>query len=99
MPYTAEISRTNPSCFLFLIDQSGSMEDPIPASPDADGPAPAAGRTKAEGVADAINRLLQNLVIKCAKSEGVRDYYHIGVIGYGNKTGPAFSGPLADRDL
>src|SRR5579871_6226913 len=82
MPYTAEISRTNPSCFLFLIDQSGSMEDPIPASPDADGPAPAAGRTKAEGVADAINRLLQNLVIKCAKSEGVRDYYHVGVLGY-----------------
>jgi hypothetical protein len=25
MPYTAEISRANPSCFLFLIDQSGSM--------------------------------------------------------------------------
>ena len=28
MPYSAEISRTNPSCFLFLIDQSGSMQDP-----------------------------------------------------------------------
>ena len=23
MPYSAEISRANPSCFLFLIDQSG----------------------------------------------------------------------------
>ncbi len=34
---------------------------------------PPSGRTKAQGVADAINRLLQNLVIKCAKSEGVRD--------------------------
>ena len=57
MPYTAEISRTNPSCFLFLIDRSGSMEDKFPDS----------GKAKAEGVADAINRLLQNLVIKCAK--------------------------------
>jgi hypothetical protein len=32
------------------------------------------GQSKANGVADAINRLLQNLVIKCAKEEGVRDY-------------------------
>jgi len=27
MPYTAQISRLNPTCFLFLIDQSGSMAD------------------------------------------------------------------------
>src|SRR5579884_1283280 len=102
MPYTAEISRANPSCFLFLIDQSGSMEDPIPSSAGAASEGPSASgptRTKAEGVADAINRLIQNLVIKCAKSEGVRDYYHVGVLGYGAKVGPAFSGPLAGREL
>jgi hypothetical protein len=90
MPYTAEVSRTNPSCFLFLIDQSGSMEDPFGGE---------AGRTKAEGLADAINRLIQNLVIKCAKSEGVRDYFHVGVIGYAEKVGPALGGALAGRDL
>ena len=90
MPYTAEISRQNPSCFLFLIDQSGSMRDPFGAE---------SGRRKADGVADAINRLLQNLVIKCAKAEGVRDYYHVGVIGYGHRSGPAFAGPLAGREL
>ncbi len=28
MSYSAEISRNNPTCFLFLIDQSGSMNDP-----------------------------------------------------------------------
>ncbi len=27
MTYTAEISRQNPACFIFLIDQSGSMND------------------------------------------------------------------------
>ena len=53
MPYTAEISRVNPTCFLFLIDQSGSMAERFGGE---------AGKTKAEGVADAINRLLQTLV-------------------------------------
>ncbi len=91
MAYTAEISRTNPSCFVLLIDQSGSMSDPFGAGE--------AGTQKANGAADAINRLLQNLVIKCAKSEGVRDYYHVGVLGYGGSVGPAFSGPLAGKDL
>ncbi|HZO89374.1 MAG TPA: vWA domain-containing protein [Chthonomonadaceae bacterium] len=102
MPYTAEISRANPSCFLFLIDQSGSMEDPIPSSAGAASEGPSASgptRTKAEGVADAINRLLQNLVIKCAKSEGVRDYYHVGVLGYGGAVKPAFGGALAGKEL
>ena len=54
---------------------------------------------KADGVADAINRLLQNLVIKCAKEEGVRDYFHVAVIGYGAQVGPAFSGALSGRQF
>jgi hypothetical protein len=57
------------------------------------------GKRKADGVADVVNRLLQNLVIKCAKSEGVRDYYHVGVIGYGAKVGPALGGALAGREM
>jgi hypothetical protein len=91
MAYSAEISRTNPSCFLFLIDQSGSMSDAFGA-----GDTP---RKKSDGVADAINRLIQNLVIKCAKSEGVRDYYHVGVLGYGSHVGSAFAGELAGKEL
>jgi hypothetical protein len=91
MPYVAEISRANPSCFLFMVDQSGSMQDPFGAE---------SKKTKAAGLADAINRLLQNLVIKCAKSEGIRDYYHVGVLGYGGKgVSPAFTGALSGREL
>lgn len=90
MPYSAEISRSNPSCFLFLVDQSGSMSDPFGG---------AGGRRKADSVSDAINRLLQNLVIKCSKGEGVRNYYDIGVIGYGSFVGPAFSGTLSGKTL
>jgi hypothetical protein len=91
MPYTAEIRRNNPTCFLFLVDQSSSMLEPSSGSKD---------KNKAQGVADAINRLLQNLALKCAKSDGIRDYLHVGVIGYGgNKAAPAFSGQLAARNL
>lgn len=89
--YTAEISRTNPSCFLILIDQSGSMEDPFGGSQTK--------ASKAEGASDAVNRLLQNLAIKCAKSEGIRDYFYVGIIGYGDKVGSVFQGELAGSML
>ena len=91
MTYAAEISRANPTCFLFLIDQSASMKEPI-----GGGDVP---MQKAEAVADAINRLLSELSIKCAKEDGVRDYFHVGVIGYGSSVGPIFEGALAGRDL
>ena len=29
----------------------------------------------------------------------MRDYFHVGVIGYGAHVGPAFGGSLAGRDL
>ena len=89
MAYSAEISRANPSMFLFLLDQSGSMSDPFGGG----------GGKKDQKVADAINNLLFNLTIKCAKSEGVRDYYHVGVIGYGEKVAPALGGELAGKEL
>jgi hypothetical protein len=115
MAYSAEISRANPSAFLFLIDQSGSMQEvldptglqPLDKPTVVDGQNfthSASGRTKAQAVSDAINRLLRELTIKCAKSEGVRDYYHVGVVGYGGdnsagKVAPAFAGALAGREL
>jgi hypothetical protein len=90
MPYTAEISRTNPTCFLFLVDQSSSMLEPFGAQQD---------KQKAQGVAEVINRLLQNLVLKCAKSEGIRDYFYVGIIGYGGKVEFGLSGALAKQAI
>jgi hypothetical protein len=90
VPYVAEISRTNPTCIFFLVDQSSSMSGPFGGSP---------GKTRAEGVADAINRLLQNLALKCAKSDGIRDYFHVGVVGYGDGVHSALGGALAGRHL
>lgn len=90
MTYSAEIRRNNPTCFLFLVDQSSSMQKPFGVGD---------GKTKADGVAGAINRLLQNLTLKCTKSQGVRDYCHVGIIGYGGRFGPALSGALTGRRL
>ena len=74
MSYTAEISRTNPTAFIFLIDQSGSMSDMLPS-----------GRSKAQQLADVLNRTLFNLITRCTKSEGTRNYFEIGVIAYNGR--------------
>ena len=86
MSYEAEISRVNPTCFLFLVDQSGSMAERWGGE---------AGKTKAEGVADAINRLLQTLVRRCAKGDYVLDRYFIGAVGYGGQPGEPTRSPWA----
>jgi len=84
--YSAEISRQNPGCLIFLVDQSGSMDETI------------AGGTvekKKQVVADAINRLLYNTILRCAKEDGVRPYFHIGVWSYsGVEVQRAFSADL-----
>src|SRR5262245_34648113 len=90
MSYPVEISRANPTCLVFLVDQSQSMAGPFGGMPD---------KKKCDGVADAINRLLQNLVLKCAKTDGVRDYFHVGVFGYGGAVKPALGGKLANQTL
>jgi hypothetical protein len=84
MPYSAEISRQQPTAFLFLLDQSASMQDPFGGAEQKGDAAP----SKARVLADTVNKLLQNLVLRCAKEEGVRDYFHVGVIGYGERVQP-----------
>jgi hypothetical protein len=91
MSYEAQISRANPSCFIFLIDQSASMSEEIAGQ---------AGTSKKQVVADALNRLLTELILRCAREEGVRDYFHVAVIGYGShRAESAFKGQLAGQDL
>ncbi|MEL6773029.1 MAG: vWA domain-containing protein [Bacteroidota bacterium] len=81
MPYSAEISRTQPVAFLLLVDQSASMQDPFGGAEQQGDAAP----SKARVLADTVNRLLQNLILRCAKEDGVRDYFHVAVIGYGER--------------
>lgn len=81
MPYSAEISRTAPAAVLLLLDRSASMQDPFGGAVERGDAAP----SKARVLADSVNRLLQNLVLRCAKEDGVRDYFSVGVIGYGER--------------
>jgi len=85
MPYTAQISRTNPACILLLIDQSKSMAEPFVGMED---------QSKAMMVADAVNRLLQNLILRSAKADGVRNYFYVGVIGYGRRVQAGLGGTI-----
>lgn len=90
MPYQAAIQRSAPTAFLFIVDQSGSMEDKVAGTE----------KTKAQFVADVLNRTLMNLVTRCTKADGIRDYFHVGVIGYGGQgIGNAFDGPLGENIL
>ncbi len=73
MPYSADINRANPGCFLFLVDQSGSMAGRMGGQK---------GPNKREQAADAVNRIVDTLVQRCSQGMEIRDYFHIGILGY-----------------
>jgi len=95
MAYSQEINRQNKSLFVFLVDQSLSMEEPIANDT----------MRKIDSLCSAINAWLQNLSIACSKAEGFKDYFDISIIGYGSDEqanpiiGPALIGPLAGREI
>jgi hypothetical protein len=92
MPYQSEISRANPTCFFFLIDQSSSMADPIMGV--------TYNPRKSEFVADAINKVIQTLIVTASKDIEIRRYYQIGAIGYGGDTvSSAFGGLFGEQEL
>ncbi len=84
MAYSAEISRSTPAAILFLLDQSASMQEPFGGAEQRGDAAP----SKARVLADVVNRLIQNLILRCAKEDGVRDYFYVGVVGYGERVQP-----------
>lgn len=71
-----------------LVDQSGSMRDPFGGDQTA---------RKADFVAEVVNHTIHDLIIRCTKTEEIRNYYHLSVIGYGRSVGSCFTGPLAGR--
>lgn len=73
MPYTAEISRANPACFLFLVVQCIGMGAPMPGHP---------GQTKGNVAEDAVNRIVNTLSQRCSSGMEVRDYFHIGILSF-----------------
>jgi hypothetical protein len=89
MPYTAAIDRANPTAFLFVIDQSGSMDEKMET-----------GQSKAQFVADVLNNTLYQLIIRCTRAEGVRNYFEIGVAAYGDSgVHSGFKGQLQSTQM
>lgn len=87
MAYSAEISRDNPTAIVFVIDQSGSMDEKMVTS-----------KPKAEFVADVLNKTIYTLITNCTKADGVRNYFDIGVIGYGGSgVGAGLGGSLSGK--
>ncbi|HVF50775.1 MAG TPA: vWA domain-containing protein [Pyrinomonadaceae bacterium] len=88
--YSAQITRANPTCIILLLDQSGSMADPFGGD---------AATRKADFVADVVNHTLHDLVIRCTKTEEVRNYYYVSIIGYGRTVGTALTGSLSAQSV
>lgn len=88
-PYTAQISRSNPTAFIFLVDHSCSMTSKTTLHGEE--------MTLAEAVARIVNNQINELVLRCIKTNEVRHYYDIAVIGYGHDVYSAWNGELAGR--
>src|SRR5258708_10996862 len=72
MSYQAEISRASPTAIVMVMDQSTSMSHRLRS-----------GQSKAAFLADVLNKTLYTLITSCSKADGVRDYFHVGGVGYG----------------
>lgn len=91
LPYTAQITRNTPTAFIFLIDQSVSMESTTKLYGEE--------MPMSEAVARIVNHQLNELVYRCIKGNETRDYYNIAVIGYGEEAYSGWKGELEGRDF
>ena len=89
MSYQAEISRASPTAILMVVDQSTSMSQRL-----------SGGQSKAAFLADVLNKTLYTIITSCSKADGVRDYFHVGVVAYsGENARNGFAGKLAGEPL
>ncbi len=72
--YTQSITRAHRTAFVLLLDQSGSMSEPIRFR--------GCETTKARALATITNELLFELIERARRTDGVRDYYDLTVLGY-----------------
>ena len=96
MEYSQSACEAFPGCVIFLLDHSFSMTEGLAGSP----------RSKRDALATAINRFLNELLLKCQPTGEVRHYFDVGVIGYTtDRKGAPLIGPgmlkgtLQGRDL
>lgn len=91
IPYTAQITRSTPTAFIFLVDHSISMEQSTTLYGEE--------MTMAEAAARIVNNQINELVLRCVKMGDTRHYYDIAVVGYGEDAYSGWQGELEGRDF
>ncbi|GEM55389.1 hypothetical protein B0A58_10280 [Flavobacterium branchiophilum NBRC 15030 = ATCC 35035] len=76
--YSNRITSTNPCAFVILIDQSYSMKDEIEDNRGGI-------KSKAEHLSLIVNQFLDEIILTCQKTEFIKDYFEILIIGYGKE--------------
>jgi TIR domain len=71
--YGVSMNTRRPGCFILLVDQSGSMNFRIAGT----------AIQKRAVVADAVNSLLYEAVLRATGDDGVKHRFDIGILGYG----------------
>lgn len=87
--YTAQITRSTPTAFIFMIDHSVSMRRMTVFNGET--------MTLSEAVARIVNQQINELILRCVKNSEVRHYYDIAVIGYGDNAYSGWKGELEGR--
>jgi len=92
MAYARPANSSNPTLFVIVMDQSGSMAQVWAKNP----PLP-----KSHALADIVNRLISELAKTCISGSVVKDRIHLSLIGYGGVGGTRsiWSGPLSGREV
>lgn len=79
------IGTSNPGCIVILIDQSWSMEESF-----------SDGGTKAERATQAVNSVIESIVLVCRSGEIIRGRCHVSVIGYGERVDCLLDGMITE---
>ena len=76
LSYAQRVTSSNPCAFVLLVDQSGSMAEEMEDNK---------GKTlaKSEHLALIVNKFLDEILTTCQKTEGVKNYFEIVILGYG----------------
>ena len=84
MAYEKSIGANNPSMILMLVDQSGSMDESF------------SGSDKRTHAAQAVNRVIYEIIQNSQKGDGYSDRCYIGVIGYGENVDLLVGGMVSE---
>lgn len=89
IPYSAQITRANPTAFVFIVDHSASMNRTTTFEGER--------MMLAEAVSRIVNRQINELVSRCIKGNEIRHYYDIAVLGYGSDVYNGWLGNLVSQ--